>query len=335
MDRLILDSPIDMHLHLRDGDMLNRVIAFSATNFSAAVVMPNISPPIKSAKDMLEYKDRILQSCNRSDFRPLMTLYLHKDICIEEIKEAQNHNLHGVKLYPFGVTTNSEDGAKSIFTRNNEEVFEYMQSRNIPLLIHGESSGFCLDREGEFLMIFEEIAKKYPKLKVVAEHITTEKVAKAIKHIPNLYGTITLHHLLITLDDVIGGSLNPHNFCKPIAKRYEDRDALLELALSAYEKVCFGSDSAPHLKEKKECANGAAGIFSAPVLLPMLAELFEKHSALSSLQAFVSDNAKNIFNLQEIPKKEVVLVRKEFVIPDIYSDVVPFFAGESIGWSYE
>ena len=27
-----------------------------------------------------------------------------------------------------------------------------------------------------------------------------------------------LHHLLITLDDVAGGMLNPHLFCKPIAK---------------------------------------------------------------------------------------------------------------------
>ena len=28
----------------------------------------------------------------------------------------------------------------------------------------------------------------------------------------NLYATVTLHHLLITLDDVAGGMLDPHLF---------------------------------------------------------------------------------------------------------------------------
>ena len=119
MDRLTLNSPLDMHLHLRDKDMLQKVAPFSLKYFSAAVVMPNISPPIKTHKDMMEYKKRILEASSE-DFKPLMTIYLHKDLKAEDIKSAKS-DLHGVKLYPFGVTTNSEDGAKSIFTKENEK----------------------------------------------------------------------------------------------------------------------------------------------------------------------------------------------------------------------
>jgi len=71
------------------------------------------------------------------------------------------------------------------------------------------------------------------------EHITTKEATILLKKYDNLFATITLHHLLITLDDVIGGMFSPHNFCKPIAKTESDRQALLALALEADEKVFF------------------------------------------------------------------------------------------------
>ena len=84
-------------------------------------------------------------------------------------------------------------------------------------------------------------------------------------------------HLMLTLDDVIGGKMQPHLFCKPIAKRVEDKEALCELAFSGFEKLMFGSDSAPHPQSEKgwwflrwnflECGLGflgfLAGIFGA------------------------------------------------------------------------
>ena len=84
------------------------------------------------------------------------------------------------------------------------------------------------------------------------EHITTKASVDALERFENLYATITVHHLLITLDDVAGGMLKPPLFCKPIAKRPEDREALLHVALKAHPKVMFGSDSAPHPKHAKE-----------------------------------------------------------------------------------
>ena len=149
---------------------------------------------------------------------------------------------------------------------------------------------------------------------------------------PNLYATVTLHHLMITLDDLAGGMLKPHLFCKPIAKRPEDRDKLLQTALEAHPKLSFGSDSAPHPKHKKECCGCAAGVFTAPMALACLADLFDRHDALDKLQAFVSDNAQNIYGITP-PAKIVTLQRKDFTVPKNYEEVIPYLAGETLRWS--
>jgi dihydroorotase len=61
-----------------------------------------------------------------------------------------------------------------------------------------------MDREKNFIPFYEAIAQKFPKLKIVMEHITTKESADLVQQYDNLYATITLHHLYITLDDVAG-----------------------------------------------------------------------------------------------------------------------------------
>jgi dihydroorotase len=126
--------------------------------------------------------------------------------------------------------------------------------------------------------------------------------------------------------------LQPHLFCKPIAKRPEDREALLSVALRAHPKVMFGSDSAPHPQHAKENCGCAAGVFTAPIALQLLAELFEKHNALEHLQNFVSGNAQKIYGITP-PEKTVILEKRPFTVPADYNGVVPMFAGEEIAYS--
>jgi dihydroorotase len=164
------------------------------------------------------------------------------------------------------------------------------------------------------------------------EHITTKESVAALERFDNLYATITVHHLFITLDDVAGGMLQPHLFCKPIAKRPEDREALLNVALVAHPKVMFGSDSAPHPKHAKENCGCAAGVFTAPIALQLLTELFEKHGVLDNLQAFISGNAKNIYGVNP-RNKTVTLEKKPFKVPAEYNGVVPMYANEKIAYS--
>jgi dihydroorotase len=328
--QLELDTPLDMHLHVREGAMLRSVAPLSADGFAGAVIMPNLVPPVDSLARLLGYRAAIEQAVAGRPFTPLMTLFC-RAYSEAELAEAQPH-LIGVKLYPAGVTTNSAAGVSDIDTI--APTVAAMQRLGIPLLVHGETHGFVLDREAEFLPIYAQLAQRFPQLTIVMEHITTRAAVELLDRYENLFATITLHHLLITLDDVAGDLLQPHLFCKPIAKRPDDRDALLEAALRPHPKVMFGSDSAPHPLDKKEAAWCAAGVFSAPVALPLLAELFERHGALERLQVFVSDNARRIYALTApaLAPRSVRLVRESWTVAERYGDVVPFYAGRRIAW---
>lgn len=330
---ITLDSPLDMHLHLRDGNMMKLVAPLSARSFAGAVVMPNLVPPVDSAESLHAYRKRIVEACGNEIFHPYMTLFF-KSYTERELA-ALRPDIFGIKLYPAGATTNSDGGVKAM--HEAEATMRIMEEMGIPLLIHGESHGFVMDREAEFLTVYRRLATQFPKLIICMEHITTAGAVRLLGEFENLYATVTLQHLIITLDDVAGGMLRPHLFCKPIAKRPEDRDALLQAALAAHPKLMFGSDSAPHPIHAKEACGCAAGVFTAPIALPILAELFEKHGMLDNLQAFVSSHARRLYKLTP-PDKKITLTRREMAIPSSYEGfgkkVVPMNAGETIPWSF-
>jgi len=337
MKNFKINSPLDMHLHLRDGDMLKLVAPLTSDTFSAALIMPNLSPPITTKEALLSYKNRILEACKENIFEPLVTIFFQVDYTYEFLKSIKDEII-AVKLYPFGVTTNSETGVSSMDVEVLRPTLESMSKLNIPVCIHGETKGFVMDREKEFLPIYESLAINFPDLKIIMEHISCKESINLLDKYDNLYATITVHHLLLTLDDIAGGMLNPHAFCKPIVKRPTDRSALLQLALNAHPKVMFGSDSAPHQKDTKECHDGAAGVFTAPIALQLLTQLFEEHGKLDNLNAFVSLNAQKIYNIK--PKTKIIeLVKKDFIIPNSYmyknEEVVPMYNGKKISWSIE
>ncbi|CAI6145590.1 MAG: Dihydroorotase [uncultured Sulfurimonas sp.] len=324
--------PLDMHLHLRDAVMLENVAPLSAYSFSGAIVMPNLVPPVENKADVIAYKERIMAAVPNDSFEPYMTLFYknYDKAFLESVAEV----ITAIKLYPAGITTNSEGGVSSFDIEEMRPTLQAMSDMEIPLCVHGETAGFVMDREAEFMSIYELLASNFPKLKIIMEHITTKEAVAMLDKYENLYATITVHHLLLTLDDVVGGMMKPHLFCKPIAKRPEDLDALLSVALAAHPKVMFGSDSAPHPQHKKESCGCAAGIFTAPIALQLLCEIFDQFHKLDNLQAFVSDNAQSIYGI--CPEfKEVTLEQRPFTVPSDYNGVVPMYAGETLSWAIE
>ena len=332
-----INEPLDMHLHLRDGEMLKLVGPLTSKTFSGALIMPNLVPPVTTKEAMLSYKQRIKEACSGDDFEPYLTLFFKNDYSYEFLEDIKDEII-AIKLYPAGITTNSENGVSSMSIETLRPTLESMSKLGIPLCIHGETNGFVMDREKEFMPIYESIAKAFPDLKIIMEHITTKDAVELLDKYDNLHATVTLHHLIITLDDVAGGMLQPHLFCKPIAKRPEDREALLDAALKGHPKLMFGSDSAPHPKHKKECCGCAAGVFTSPIALQVLTELFEENKSLDNLNAFVSLNAQRIYGKNPV-KKTIKLVKKDFIVPAIYEaygeNVVPMYAGEKLAWSIE
>ena len=332
MKQVTLDAPLDMHLHLRDGEMLENIAKGSAHSFSAAIIMPNLVPPVSSKEEVVAYKARIMNAIGDEKFTPYMTLFF-KPSYDKAFLESVRDEITAIKLYPAGITTNSEGGVSGFDVEELRPTLSAMAELNIPLCVHGETNGFVMDREAEFVSIYEKLASAFPDLKIIMEHITTKESVAALDKFENLYATITVHHLFITLDDVAGGMLQPHLFCKPIAKRPEDREALLKVALQAHPKVMFGSDSAPHPKHAKESCGCAAGVFTAPIALQLLTELFEKNAAsLENLQAFISGNAQTIYGVTPL-SKTVTLEKTPFQVPSDYNGVVPMYANEKIAYS--
>lgn len=323
-----LHSPLDMHIHFREGDMLRRVAPLSAGTFAGGVIMPNLVPPVDNSGRLQRYEAEVREAVAGHAFEPYMTLFMRP--YTESELAAMKDRIIGVKLYPEGVTTHSDGGVGDL--RDVQRTLAMMQDMDIRLMVHGESTDFVMDRERAFLPVYEDLVARFPRLAVVMEHITTREAAALLDRHENLSATVTLQHLLITLDDVAGGLLNPHLFCKPIAKRPEDRDALLARALEAHPRLAFGSDSAPHPVDKKEAAGCAAGVFTAPIALQMLVGLFEEHGALDRLQAFVSDNAKRIYRVVP-PEKTVVFEKTGAVIPERYGDVIPMYPGKELDWA--
>jgi dihydroorotase len=329
---ITLNSPLDMHLHLRDEAMLQTVAPLSSATFSGAIIMPNLVPPISTKEELDGYKNRIKMAIGEETFNPYMTLFF-KPTYTKEFLKSMGDELVAIKLYPAGITTNSEGGVSGFNVEELRPTLSAMSELGIPLCIHGETNGFVMDREAEFVSIYEMLATNFPKLTIIMEHITTKESVEALDKFENLYATITLHHLLITLDDVAGGMLQPHLFCKPIAKRPEDREALRKVALEGHPKVMFGSDSAPHPQHAKESCGCAAGVFTSPIAIQVLTELFMEHSNLQNLQVFISDNAQRIYKNIKVPQKTIILEKKPFIVPQKYGTVVPMYAGEELAYS--
>lgn len=346
LSELTIRRPDDFHVHFRDGGMLTRVLPFTSGVFGRALVMPNTVPPVLNADDAQRYRERILNraaSFGHEHFRPMMTIKLTPETDPETIDDARERaNVIAGKLYPQGVTTNSDDGWTDL--KAMWPVFEAMEAVDMVLCIHGEvPDAFCLDREEHFVKkALPGIARSFPKLRIVLEHVTTEAgVVMVTQILDNVYGTITPHHLMLTLDDVIGGELRPHNFCKPIAKRVSDRKTLIQAAIIS-DKMFLGTDSAPHTRQNKECDSGCAGVFNAPVALPLLAEIFDEHGATERLEEFTSTRGASFYGVEPNPDT-ITLVREPWKVPTDYlaaggprehslGSVVPFCAGRTLSW---
>jgi dihydroorotase len=340
MDRLTLLRPDDWHLHLRDGPALASVAGDTARRFGRAIVMPNLKPAVRTTQQALHYRERILAALPEdTSFEPLMTLYLTDDTPPEEIARAKlSGRVFGVKLYPAGATTHSDEGV----TRLSRcfHTLEKMEALGMPLLVHGESTDPAIDvfdREKAFLEeTLGPAMERFPELKIVLEHITTRDAVQFVEVTgDNVAATITAHHLLLNRNALFLGGIRPHHYCLPVLKREEHREALVEAAVSGNPKFFLGTDSAPHSRRTKETACGCAGIYTSHAAIELYATAFEEAGALDKLEAFASIFGAQFYGLAP-NKDKIALVREEWTVPERLAfggdELVPLRAGETIPW---
>lgn len=337
---LTITRPDDWHIHLRDGSALDNTVADAARQFSRAIIMPNLLPPVRDVAQADSYRQRILAASPQgSSFTPLMTLYLTDQTSADCIRQAHSSGfVYAAKLYPAGATTNSDSGVTSL-----EKIYpalEAMSEIGMPLLVHGEVTHDqvdIFDREQKFIdQQLSALVERFPQLKIVMEHITTADAVEFVQSCGAQVGaTITPHHLLFNRNHMLVGGIKPHFYCLPILKRNSHQQALLAAATSANPKFFLGTDSAPHAKNTKENACGCAGCYSAFAAIELYAQAFEQQNALDKLEGFASHFGADFYGLPRNTEK-VTLVREPWQIPAELAfgeqSLVPLCAGETINW---
>jgi dihydroorotase len=215
MDQVTIRQPDDWHLHLRDGAHMQAVLPDTARRFARAIVMPNLRPPVTTTELALAYRQRILAALPPgSRFAPLMSLYLTDNTRPAEIERAKASGLvYAVKYYPAGATTNSDSGVTDI--ARCHDTLEAMAALGLPLLVHGEVTDAkvdVFDREAVFIeRTLAPLVQRFPRLKIVLEHITTADAAAFVERAPASVGaTITAHHLLMNRNAIFRGGIRPH-----------------------------------------------------------------------------------------------------------------------------
>lgn len=276
----------------------------------------------------------------------LMSLYLHPNIRPETVIEAKKKGITGIKSYPHGVTTHSDHGVMSY--EAFYPVFEEMERQDMVLNLHGElppSAGAditVLNAEEAFLPTLLDLHRRFPKLRIILEHCTSEAAIECVKSCGDtVAATITAHHMFLTVDDWAG---DPHCFCKPVAKNPSDRRAILKTAISGNPKFFLGTDSAPHPAISKRGDKVAAGVFTQPHAVGLVVNAFELGVELgvlevedvtkAKLEGFLSNFGRSFYQLTDDKNEKIVLGRSSQSIADILRndsgtvEIVPFRRGK-------
>lgn len=340
MDSLTIRRPDDWHLHFRDDEVMRGVVPYTARQFARAIVMPNLTPPVTTTARGAAYRERILAAVPEGiEFTPLMTCYLTDNTDADDIALGFTSGVFtAAKLYPAGATTNSDSGVTDI--RRLDAVLERMAEIGMPLCIHGEVTDHdvdVFDREAVFIeRTLAPLIERLPHLRVIFEHITTREAVQFVDGAcDNVAATITPQHLHLNRNAMLVGGIRPHAYCLPVAKREVHRLALRAAATSGSAKYFLGTDSAPHAREAKESACGCAGIFNAPHALESYLAVFDEEQALDRFEAFASENGPQFYRLP-LNEGRVTLERAEVRVPEVLDVngtlIVPFHAGETLGW---
>ncbi|MCU0680178.1 MAG: hypothetical protein MUF50_02630 [Planctomycetes bacterium] len=336
----------DAHVHLREEDMTKLVIGDTLHQFGGCLAMTNLKDPADNPKKLAEYWRFIFPLISRDrKFQLAMPLMLTKNVTAETISQSSPYTKI-VKWIPGTTSTNSEMGLSFSDLEKDFSILEAIQKEKMFFSGHFEKAftdkGALIPlkyQEEEALFLVEKIRKNFPDLIIVFEHISSKAGAKFfLANLEKMACTITLHHLILNdsyLYKKYSEKINPFFYCKPCLKSEDDRRTILELAFSGLENVFFGSDSAPHPLFKKEADPPAAGLFSAPILMAALIELFERHGKLPLLENFTAINARKFYNL-EIPEEKITFLKSNWTIPETISNgnisVPVLLGGTELKW---
>jgi len=317
--------------------------ARSAAHFGRVLAMPNVVPPLSTAAAMEDYARSVESALAAAATTATATTASATTGLLKTFKLIPGMGRQAIlacaaagavagKYYPVGATTNSADGVPG--PEAIEPELAAMEEAGLVLSIHGEDPASpALEREAAFLPVVDRIVARYGRLRVVLEHLSTADAVEAVRAWPErVAATLTAHHLAFTIDALLGERLDSRYFCKPVLKGERDRAARVEAAASGSGRFFFGSDSAPHPPAAK--AQGATGVYAAPVALPLLAAVFEESGALDRLEPFAAEFGARFYGLP-LNEGRLQLTKEPWIVPEEIDGIAPLAAGRTLSWAAE
>ena len=339
MEELKVRKMFNRHVHLRQGELMYSIAPYTFLQSNAAIVMPNVSPPITTIDMAKKYREKIdFISGDETLFTPHIPIYLTDNTNIEELADGFRRNVFiAAKLYPAGATTNSENGVTDI--TNIFPVLEKMQDIGMPFLVHAEDmrEKNFFDRERIFVQIELVLIKNnFPKLNIVVEHVSTKEAVNFVIKNENVWATVTPHHLTKTYNAMFENGFDPTYFCYPVLNSEDDRLAIAQAVTSGDEEIRkkfgAGDDSAPHYPKDKISIGGKGGIFN-PFTIEVYTQAFIGcNTKLGHLNDFLAVNLlEDVYGIK--PREEsVTLVKESWTVPEECNGIRPFMAGEELQW---
>lgn len=331
----------DAHVHFRELDQLSFTVPHSARQFTCVVAMPNTFEPLTCVRSVVLYQRAAEKHGQKNDqnFHVIVPIYLTDEITPSIIRKVHAAGICVAKLYPMGATTQSHKGVTAI--EKLFPVLSVMQDLDMILSVHCEVTDAHVDffdRERVFIHKYlSVIAKKFPSLRIVVEHVSTKDAVQFVMDASDkIAATITPQHIMLNRNHLFTGGLQPHNFCFPIINSSEDQMAVSQAIF--HKRFFLGTDSAPHGKYQK-CYDGKGGCFTAPYALELYAHAFEKLGALEILEDFSATRGPDFYgfaqseNIVQLTRAEGIIVQEHAI--GSRTMAVPFLSGHALNWRYD
>ncbi len=313
-------KPSNFHAHLRTGPLMEATAAATMRPWKYLLAMPNTGP-ITTIEEMLAYRQELTRVRDKHHLKTefIMSLYLTSALTPAVVEKMAKLDFPcAVKYYPphKGATTGSGHG---VSLKEASEALLAMSECGVRLLGHFES---VHDRNGEelpqesredYFMAHEFLWLRdtFPELWITIEHATTKSAIDNVKEEPSgkTICSITPQAMLLVREDLNSLSWGNHAKCMPIAKTPEDRQAVLEFAISGDFRAHLGDDTAPHssaakLKPFPEAASGCY----LPHSLVLYANLFHEHGKIQNLHKFACFNGPDAWKLPRPTEAEKIFL---------------------------
>lgn len=308
-ENLTIPGGVEVHIHLREPGFEKKetiktgTMAAARGGYTTVMPMPNLNPHPDNEKDLEKYLELIEKDS-------VVNVYPYA--CIT--KESKGQELVEIEMIneKFNINHFSDDGVGVANDEMMKKAMEKAEEINSLIVAHTEDMSYIkpgasvhkgkiaqengwvgIPSEAEYKQIERDLElAKETGAKYHICHISVEESVNALRKAKSegvdASGEVTIHHLLLTEDDV----KNTNFKMNPPLRTKRDREVLIEALIDGTIDF-LANDHAPHTKEEKdrEMEKAPFGITNIECAIPLFYTNFVKNGKIT-LEQFVELIAK-------------------------------------------